>query len=156
MKRKGFTLVELLIVVAILGALAAVMTVSSGSSIAKAKATTIAHNLRVCTTGSQIFYLDSADDETNPADGKSTEEMLNIAVPNWTDFNTDNGGKIQYAVSDSVTGHKNWGLKVTLSGTDKDEILTALKNVKGFSTKITDGKYSIIYKVFDGTVARVE
>ena len=152
--RKGFTLVELLIVVAILGALAAIMTVSSGSSIAKARATAIANNLRICTTAAQLYYLSSGDVDTAEKDIGSVKTSEFVAtIPNFSEFSS---GTIAYVASnDDEAGYKKWGVKVTISGADKTEILTALKAVKGFST-VDTSKNVIYYKVFDGTIQRSE
>ena len=142
MKRKGFTLVELLIVVAILGALAAVMTVSTGSSISKARATTIAHNLRICTTGAQLYYLESGDSEDLST--ITTKQVLDATVPNFSEFST---GNIKYTSSDQ--GHDKWKVTVELSGTDKTEIMTALSQVKGFSN-LTSTNTKVNYILFTG------
>ena len=56
--RKGFTLVELLIVVAILATLAATMVASMGGATAKAKAATITSNVEACVTAVQKYYAD--------------------------------------------------------------------------------------------------
>ena len=148
--RKGFTLVELLIVVAILGALAAVMTVSSGSSIAKAKATALANNLRVCTAGAQIYYLDHADDGTTNLSTITTKAMLNAQVPNFADFGD---GNVKYESEDisGATPPESWGVKITLSGVEAEPIATALHNIKGFSG-VTSTTKSFTYKVFEGTI----
>ena len=64
MKRKGFTLVELLIVIAIIGALAAMMTLSSGTSVAKAKASGIISGFKVVRTAVIMYEVDDADSPT--------------------------------------------------------------------------------------------
>ena len=149
MKRKGFTLVELLIVVAILGALAAVMTVSTGDSIAKAKATTIANNLRICTTGAQLYYLEHADDGTDLTT-ITTETMLGAQVPNFGDF-SDEGIKYEASDISSATQPNSWGVKVTLSGAEAGKIATALHAIKGF-TSVAAASTDFTYKVFEGTI----
>ena len=61
MKRKGFTLVELLIVIAILGTLTAMMTLSSTDSTASAEAAKVVNALRTARTAAVIFYWDHPD-----------------------------------------------------------------------------------------------
>ena len=56
--RKGFTLVELLIVIAIVGVLAAMMTMSSTSGTASAKAATIVSGLRTVKSAVTMFTAD--------------------------------------------------------------------------------------------------
>ena len=61
MKRKGFTLVELLIVIAIIGALTAMMTLSAGTSAAKAQAASIISGFKMVRTAVIQYELASAD-----------------------------------------------------------------------------------------------
>ena len=57
--RKGFTLMELLIVITVLGSLAAMMSISSGEAMSSAKAGTIISNLRNFATAANEFYFDN-------------------------------------------------------------------------------------------------
>ncbi len=59
---KGFTLVELLIIIAIIGILSATMMVSVTGSTAKAKANAIANNVASCRLAASSYYGDHIDD----------------------------------------------------------------------------------------------
>jgi general secretion pathway protein G len=58
---KGFTLVELLIVITIIGILASAMMLSSGSAVAMAEVSTIISDLRSMKAASMMLYSDSMD-----------------------------------------------------------------------------------------------
>jgi prepilin-type N-terminal cleavage/methylation domain-containing protein len=60
--RKGFTLVELLIVIVIIGILASSMLLSSGSATAAAEATNIISELRTLKAATMMFFSDSMAD----------------------------------------------------------------------------------------------
>ena len=56
--RKGFTLVELLIVIVVIGILSAMMMLSSSEAVTSAKASNIASNLRNLKTAAHALYAD--------------------------------------------------------------------------------------------------
>ena len=62
MKRKGFTLVELLIVIVVIGILSAMMMLSSTEAVTSAKASNIVSNLRNMKTAALALYVDKLDD----------------------------------------------------------------------------------------------
>ncbi|MBQ7577739.1 MAG: type II secretion system protein [Synergistaceae bacterium] len=66
--RKGFTLVELLIVIVVIGILSAMMMLSSTEAMSSAKASNIASNLRNLKTAALAWYTDHVDLVT--ADGR--------------------------------------------------------------------------------------
>ena len=68
-KRKGFTLVELLIVIVVIGILSAMMMLSSTEAVTSARASNIVSNLRNFKTAAMamyVDYLDSMDKGNNP------------------------------------------------------------------------------------------
>lgn len=59
--RKGFSLVELLIVIVIMGILGAGVMLSSSGAVASARALTIINDLRSLKEAALLFYLDNPD-----------------------------------------------------------------------------------------------
>ena len=59
--RKGFTLVELLIVIVVIGILSAMMMLSSTEAVTSSKANNIISNLRNLKTAAIAWHIDSAD-----------------------------------------------------------------------------------------------
>ena len=60
-KRRGFTLVELLIVIVVIGVLSAMMMLSSTEAVSSAKASNIISNLRNLKTAALAMYVDNMD-----------------------------------------------------------------------------------------------
>ena len=128
--RKGFTLVELLIVVAILATLTAAMTSSISGSTAKAKAAMIANNVEVMKSAATQYYTEYMENSSKLANA-TTADVLDEYMPTWRDFQT---GNINYtAAEDSETGRKKWAVTVDFSSDGEvEEIKTALAKIKGY------------------------
>lgn len=98
MKRKGFTLVELLIVVAIIGVLASMMTLSAGSSTATARAATIYNNIHSIKMAGLMYKMQEGDafSEKNVTGANfKTAQLLDMDTYNTTNGSPNN---IQYKI----------------------------------------------------------
>ena len=132
--RKGFTLVELLIVIAILGTLSAAMSVSVMGSTAKAKAAAIASNVEACVTAAAMYCADNMDADISSV---TTEAVLSAYIGKWGDFGDENS--VKYEVADitpaegaTLAKPKTWCIKVTIVDSDKASIIAELEKIRGF------------------------
>ena len=69
--RTGFTLVELLIVITIIGILAGMMTLAAGTATDKAQATRIVNNMVVLKKACLLYYLDNGQWPNGLKDGST-------------------------------------------------------------------------------------
>ncbi len=72
MNKKGFTLIEMLVVIAIIAVLVSIIIPVVGSSTTKAAAATDAANLRSAKASLTIMVLDGTIDKSTNASGKTT------------------------------------------------------------------------------------
>ena len=149
MKRKGFTLVELLIVVAILGVLSATMMVTATGSTVNSKAMTIANNIRSCKSAA-LLYCQTNGTGIGDVTAK-VSDVLKAHVNAWADFNSSTA-TIKYTVSDDTsTTNDKWGIKVDFSSdTEHEAISTKLQAIPGFSSVGDSGVFTV--NLWDGTI----
>lgn len=106
MKRKGFTLVELLIVIVVIGILSAMMMMSSSEAVSSSRATQIAANMRNLQTAALAYWADNMSkfNKTNPdkPDFKGEDANKKYVV----DYLKDD------AQSDLSSAYKNYDLSV--------------------------------------------
>ena len=106
MKRRGFTLVELLIVIVVIGVLSAMMMLSSTEAVSSARASNIVSNLRNLKTAALAYYVDNLDTYdkatgiTDIGNGNTSKDILKYLSGN-----------------NSSTNYSGYGFKGTTSGT---------------------------------------
>ena len=136
MKREGFTLVELLIVIAIVGALSATMSVATSGSTAKAKAVAIASNVEACRTAAMLYVNDATDNIST----LKADDMLKASIPTWVDFGS---GNTTYTAEGE--GSVNWSVTVDFgSEPDKDAVREALQKIKGYGKYNNNGNATVL------------
>jgi len=104
--KKGFTLVELLIVIIIIGILAGMMMLSTGSAKDKAEATKIVSNMRTIKSAALMYY---ADNGSWPALANALD-----SVSKYLDSSPDTG--VYSIVEGAASGDLSVEAKVSDSG----------------------------------------
>lgn len=130
--RKGFTLVELLIVIVIIGILAAAMLLSSGSATASAEASNIVTELRNMKAAALMFFADSMDafsgqSPTGPA-SVNVAGSAKTFLAKYMDNQTKVGTAYLFVIDTSLAGDiaGKWFVGLDLSNTG----LNVTKEVK--------------------------
>ena len=132
---KGFTLVELLIVIAIIGSLSATMSVVTSGTTAKAKAAAIASNVEACKSAAVMYVLNAEEDVS----AKKADDILKASIKSWVDFSDETSGTIKYTGTDD-TGSDAWAITVDFSGDpEKVDIRKALQKIKGYNKYNNNG-----------------
>ena len=127
--RKGFTLVELLIVIVIIGILAAAMLLSSGSATASAEASNIVSNLRSLKAATMMFYADSMD-AIAAASGKLPATVTVGALSGYTDNAAKFADGKGYLFKSN--DNKNWFVGVDLEKLNMSSTITdVMKKLEG-------------------------
>ena len=109
-RRSGFTLVELLIVIVVIGILSAMMMLSSTEAVTSAKASNIVSNLRNLKTAATAMFVDYQDYSLTPGlyDGDSTQSTnsMDLVVQYMNNAADGNDDLKAYGIDKDNTG--NW------------------------------------------------
>ena len=122
--RKGFTLAEVLLVIAIIGVLSGMMMVASSESVKTTEANNIVNNLRNFASAAMTFYTDSMDHFTATPNDTSTDLKSCVVKYMYNGGNSIQNSGDYYVKNDNG---KWWVGYALPSGSNSDGIKTRLK-----------------------------
>ena len=115
MKRRGFTLVELLIVIVVIGVLSAMMMLSSTEAVSSARASNIVSNLRNLKTAALAYYIDHIDAYENV---ETISKDLNTVRSGILGYMGNDVSNIDTKYNFTGTDTGTWYVYYTLAGSD--------------------------------------
>ena len=116
MKRRGFTLVELLIVIVVIGILSAMMMLSSTEAVTSAKASNIVSDMRNLKTAALAYYVDNLDAFSSVATVNAASLDLKYITPYLNNSKISTTG---YKLDQNASG--DWYLEYTIQGTQTEK-----------------------------------
>ena len=162
-KRQGFTLVELLIVIVVIGILSAMMMLSSTEAVTSAKASNIVSNLRNLKTAALAYYVDHMDAMEGAKTVNADDSSYNGLTFTKGSFSQDVAQYLNNNITDkgysvSITDNGEWYVTYTIedgasTATEQAGIITKLKG-RAKSVGLCTNKTSADYygKTADTTV----
>ena len=118
-----------MIVIAVLGALAATMATSSQKATGLAKAQAIVNNLNSCKVAAFLYYSEHRDDDMSNTTASAFLADGSAYIANWSKFSSKG---TKYSAGTGA-GFGSWDVKVDFtSDADATGMETALKAIRGF------------------------
>lgn len=130
-KHKGFTLVELLIVIVVISILGAMMMISSSEAVSSAKASTIVSNLNAVKAAALSYYAD----HLNKSGGITQEDLSRANLMPYLKKTNDENLERKAIIRKLADKARSAGITFSNNAEGKDRKLTI---------KATD-KYSYLY-----------
>ena len=152
--RKGFTLTELLIVIAVIGVLSSMMMIASTNSVRTSRADSVINTLRNFSEAAMMFYTDSMDhftrnpgynidiDGTPGLKGRVMKYMYSEGntVQNEGNYTVWNDSGTWWAGYDLTKDKDKDGIKERLTNRARSSGLVGSENITTYPTK-TNNKY---------------
>ena len=131
--RKGFTLLELLVVIGVIGIMSSTAMIAGQQATDAARATNIADSLEKAASAMMMYYSDNADDiavngvvETDVVEGanaylKKTAHLIDSKATNFI-------GKYTVYIIGETPAAQTWWISYTLPDNDKAGVGPIMKN----------------------------